>query len=207
MEETKVISFIKGTIVDIDVDKVVIENNNIGYNVFVPANYTAMVGRTGTEVKLFTYMSVKEDSISLFGFHSKEELEIFKKMITVSGIGPKGALAILSTLTVDNLKLAILSDDAKAIAKSPGIGAKTASKLILELKDKINLGDVYSSNDNILLDNTNETQDNSAKKDAVDALVALGYSPSESLGAVKKVTVGKELDVSTIIKLALKEMM
>ena len=201
------ISFIKGTIVDIDVDKVVKENNNIGYNVFVPANYTAMVGRTGTEVKLFTYMSVKEDSISLFGFHSKEELEIFKKMITVSGIGPKGALAILSTLTVDNLKLAILSDDAKAIAKSPGIGAKTASKLILELKDKINLGDVYSSNDNILLDNTNETQDNSAKKDAVDALVALGYSPSESLGAVKKVTVGKELDVSTIIKLALKEMM
>ncbi|MBQ1394151.1 MAG: Holliday junction branch migration protein RuvA [Lachnospiraceae bacterium] len=201
------ISFIKGIIVDIDHDKVVIETNQIGYNVFVPTTYTSAVGRTGTEVKLFTYMSVKEDSISLFGFGSKEELDIFKKMITVSGIGPKGALAILSTLTVDKLKLAILSDDAKAIAKSPGIGAKTASKLILELKDKIHLGELYTADHNDFVNISDESSDHSAKKDAVEALVALGYSPSESLNAVGKVTTTEEFDVSTIIRLALKEMM
>ena len=130
------ISFIKGMVADIEEDKVVIECNQIGYNIFVPASVIGNINRTGEEVKLYTYMSVREDAVTLFGFLAKEELNLFKKMISVSGIGPKGALGILSTLSVDNLKLAILSEDAKSIAKSPGLGAKTASKLILELKTR-----------------------------------------------------------------------
>ncbi len=191
---------------DIEEDKVIVECNNIGYNIFVPNTYTSMFGKTGTSVKLYTYMSVKEDSISLFGFHSKEELGIFKKMITVSGIGPKGALSILSTLTVDNLRLAIIADDAKAIAKAPGIGAKTASKLILELKDKIDLSTPDSLGSYDATDNFYGSSEPSAKRDAADALIALGYSASEALSTVKKVAVDDSYDAGMIIKLALKEL-
>ena len=201
------ISFIKGRVADIEEDKIIIECNNIGYNVFVPASLIGSIGRTGTEVKLHTYMSVREDAITLFGFRSKEELNLFKKMISVSGIGPKGALGILSTLTVDNLKLAIMSEDAKAIAKSPGIGAKTASKLILELKDKINMDGIYDGYSDGGMEDCAHSGEGVLQKDAADALVSLGYSPSEALNAVRKVcSKNKEIsDISTIIKSALKE--
>lgn len=201
------ISFIKGTVADIEEDKVIVECNNIGYNIFVPSSLIGNIGRTGTEVKLHTYMSVREDAITLFGFRSKEELNLFKKMISVSGIGPKGALGILSTLSADNLRLAILSEDTKAIAKSPGIGAKTASKLILELKDKIGMDEVFSGyTDSGAGEPVNEGEV-SVQKDAADALVSLGYSSSEALNAVRKVCSSNEdiNDVSTIIKFALKE--
>lgn len=201
------ISFIKGRVADIEEDKIIIECNNIGYNVFVPASLIGSIGRTGTEVKLHTYMSVREDAITLFGFRSKEELSLFRKMISVSGIGPKGALGILSTLTVDNLKLAIMSEDAKAIAKSPGIGAKTASKLILELKDKINMEGIFDGYSDDGMEDSDRLGEGALQKDAADALVSLGYSPSEALNAVRKVcNKNKEIsDISTIIKLALKE--
>lgn len=201
------ISFIKGRVADIEEDKIIIECNNIGYNVFVPASLIGSIGRTGTEVKLHTYMSVREDAMTLFGFRSKEELNLFKKMISVSGIGPKGALGILSTLTVDNLKLAIMSEDAKAIAKSPGIGAKTASKLILELKDKINMDGIYDGYSDGGMEDSGHSGEGALQKDAADALVSLGYSPSEALNAVRKVcSKNKEIsDISAIIKFALKE--
>lgn len=201
------ISFIKGRVADIEEDKIIIECNNIGYNVFVPASLIGSIGRTGTEVKLHTYMSVREDAITLFGFRSKEELSLFRKMISVSGIGPKGALGILSTLTVDNLKLAIMSEDAKAIAKSPGIGAKTASKLILELKDKINMEGIFDGYSDDGMEDSDRLGEGALQKDVADALVSLGYSPSEALNAVRKVcNKNKEIsDISTIIKLALKE--
>lgn len=201
------ISFIKGTVADIEEDKIIVECNNIGYNIFVPSSLIGKIGRTGTEVKLYTYMSVREDALTLFGFLTKEELHLFKRMISVSGIGPKGALGILSTLSVDNLKLAILSEDAKAIAKSPGIGAKTASKLILELKDKISTDEVFSGYSDNDMEESPALGEASIQKDAVDALVSLGYSSSEALSAVRKVC-GKNKnleDVSAVIKLALKE--
>lgn len=157
------------------------------------------------EVKIHTYMNVKEDSISLFGFNTKEELLIFKKMIGVSGIGPKGALAILSTLSIDNLKLAIISDDAKAISKAPGIGVKTASKLILELKDKLSIDD-YSNEFGMEVLNNSNNLEISAQKDAVEALVSLGYSSSAAYSAVKKAIVLEKEDVGKIIKIALKEL-
>lgn len=199
------ISFIKGIVADIEEDKVVIECNNIGYNIFVPASVLSNINRAGMEVKIHTYMNVKEDSISLFGFNTKEELLIFKKMIGVSGIGPKGALAILSTLSIDNLKLAIISDDAKAISKAPGIGVKTASKLILELKDKLSIDD-YSNEFGMEVLNNSNNLEISAQKDAVEALVSLGYSSSAAYSAVKKAIVLEKEDVGKIIKIALKEL-
>lgn len=199
------ISFIKGIVVAVEEDKIILECNNIGYNIFVPATVLSNINRTGTEIKIHTYMSVKEDSISLFGFNSNEELQIFKKMIGVSGIGPKGALAILSTLSVDNLKLAIMSDDAKAISKAPGIGAKTASKLILELKDKFSIDD-YSEGFSMEVAGNKENSEISVQKDAIEALVALGYSSSQAYNAVRKVGSIEKEDVGKIIKLALKEL-
>lgn len=140
------ISFIKGTIAEIETDRLIVECNNMGYTVFVPNSVIEYATRNGMAIQLYTYLSIKEDSISLFGFLEKEELNLFKQMISVSGIGPKGAIGILSALSVENLKIAIMSEDAKAIAKAPGIGAKTASKLILELKDKIDVSNLFQQN-------------------------------------------------------------
>lgn len=200
------IAFIKGTVADIEEDRVVVESNNIGYNIFVPSTYTAMISQTGMSVKLYTYMSVKEDSIHLFGFRTKEELILFKKMITVSGIGPKGALSILSTLTVDNLRIAIMADDAKAIAKAPGIGAKTASKLILELKDSVTLPSMDDDSATGIPSLPEKGNDSQIRKDAVEGLIALGYSASEAFQAVKQVAVEEGDDAGKIIKQALKKM-
>lgn len=198
------ISFIKGTVEDIDTDRLVVECNNIGYNIFVPASVIDKLNRIGLEIKLHTYLSVKEDSVTLFGFLTRDELNLFKQIIGVSGIGPKGALGILSTLSVENLKLAIISGDAKAIAKSPGIGAKTASKLILELKDKLDITNAFED------DTTDYSKggsiDNGIQSDAADALIALGYSPTQAFSAVKEVcNHNKDItDVSELIKNALK---
>ena len=157
------------------------------------------------EVKIFTYLSVREDAMNLFGFLSKEELNIFKKIIGVSGIGPKGALGILSTLSVDELKMAIIADDAKAIAKSPGIGAKTASKLILELKDKVDLSNPFGVSIEAA-DSTFNDEDAGIQNDAMDGLIALGYSSSQALAAIKKAYSNKKdiLTAGELIKLALK---
>ena len=129
------IKYLNGILQEVDVDNVVVEVNGIGYGINVPTTVIANIREIGSKIKIYTYLNVKEDEMTLFGFLTKDELDIFKKIISVSGIGPKGGLAILSTLSTDDLRFAVLSDDAKAIAKSPGIGAKTASKLILELKD------------------------------------------------------------------------
>lgn len=199
------ISFIRGTIADIEEDKIVLEANGIGYNIFVSSSLINKTGRTGVEVKIFTYLSVREDAMNLFGFLSKEELNIFKKIIGVSGIGPKGALGILSTLSVDELKMAIIADDAKAIAKSPGIGAKTASKLILELKDKVDLSNPFGVSIEAA-DSTFNDEDAGIQNDAMDGLIALGYSSSQALAAIKKAYSNKKdiLTAGELIKLALK---
>lgn len=199
------ISFIKGTVADIETDKLVVECNNIGYNIFVPVSVIDKVNQTGIEVKLHTYLSVKEDSMTLFGFLTRDELNLFKQMISVSGIGPKGALGILSTLPVESLKIAIISGDSKAIAKSPGIGAKTASKLILELKDKLDISDTFKDSDSEDYSKSNNIN-NSIQGDATDALISLGYSPTQAFSAIKEAyNHNKDItDVSELIKNALK---
>ena len=198
------ISFIKGELVDIDQDKVVVECNNMGFNIFVTSQFISKIGSTGKEVKLYTHMSVREDGITLFGFERKEELKVFKLLITVSGIGPKGALAVLSVMTVEELKLAIMANDAKAISKTPGIGAKTASKVILDLKDKFDVDEVFV-NMNLTGDVTADSDEFSADNDAVLALIALGYSKSEAVNGVRKALKNSEnADADELIRLALK---
>ena len=135
------IAYVKGTVEYIEEDNVVIDVGGIGYNVKVSADTAARMPGVGEQTKLYTYMNVREDAVSLFGFFSRDDLAVFRQCITVSGIGPKGALAILSTLNADSLRFAILSGDAKAISKAPGIGIKTAERLILELRGKIRAED------------------------------------------------------------------
>lgn len=135
------IAYVKGTVEDISEDNAVVDIGGIGVNVRISADTAARLPGIGEKVKLYTYTSVREDAMQLFGFLARNDLEIFKKCITVSGIGPKGALAILSVLDADSLRFAIMSGDVKAITKAPGIGTRTAERLILELKDKIKIDD------------------------------------------------------------------
>ena len=130
------ISYISGVVEEIEKDKVVVDNNGIGYGIFASHSTLEQIG-IGEQVKIYTYFSVREDAMQLYGFLSRQELQLFKLLIGVSGVGPKGGLAILSTCPGDSLSMAVLADDAKAISKAPGIGAKTAQKIIIELKDKI----------------------------------------------------------------------
>ena len=196
----------KGFIEDISEENVVIDTGNIGYNLKISTGTAARLPGIGAEVKLYTYTCVREDSISLFGFLSRDDLEIFKKLITVNGIGPKGALAILSVMTADSLRFAIMSGDAVSIAKAPGIGKKTAERVILDLKDKISLEDTLVHREmQAQLQPLGQTQSH-AQNEAVEALVALGYSGQDALRAVKGVAITEDMDVETILKLALKNM-
>lgn len=133
----------KGELTEKNIDSIVVEAAGVGYLIYIPTQYFDMLPDEGDDVKIYTYLCVREDAMILYGFLSKDDLEIFKLLITVSGIGPKGGLAILSTLSADDLRFAILSGDSKAISKAPGIGAKTAQRVILDLKDKLSLEDAF----------------------------------------------------------------
>ena len=200
------IAFVKGFIEDISEENVVIDTGNIGYNMKISTGTAARLPGIGAEVKLYTYTCVREDSFSLFGFLSRDDLEIFRKLITVNGIGPKGGLAILSVMTADSLRFAIMSGDAVSIAKAPGIGKKTAERVILDLKDKISLEDTLVHREmQAELHPFGQAQSH-AQNEAVEALVALGYSGQDALQAVKGVMITEDMDVETILKLALKNM-
>ena len=133
------IAYIKGIVAEIEKDGIVLESQNMGYRIFMPASSLERLGKTGEERMIHTYLHVKEDAMQLYGFLKKEDLAVFRLLLGVNGVGPKGAMGILSCLSGEGLSFAILSDDAAAIAKAPGIGKKTAQKVILELKDKMNL--------------------------------------------------------------------
>lgn len=199
------IAFVKGIVDDISEENVVLDVGGVGYNVKISTGTAAKLPGIGEEAKLYTYTCVREDMFSLFGFLSRDELEIFKKLITVNGIGPKGGLAILSVMSADNLRFAIMAGDAASIAKAPGIGKKTAERVILDLKDKISLEDTLVHKEMQSVSHM-ESMDAHVKNDAVEALVALGYSASDALHAVKNVPGGENMDVETILKLALKNM-
>lgn len=198
-------SYIKGILTDMEEDLVVVEAGGIGYNIHTTVQTFDYLPSIGEEIKLYTYLNVREDAMMLYGFLTKDDLRVFKLLIGVSGIGPKGALAILSVMTTDDLRFAVLGEDAKAIAKAPGIGAKTAQRLILELKDKFSLEDAFEQK----LTHVEEKEADaakSAKNEAVQALVALGYSSSEALKAIGNVEITPDTDVEDILKTALKNM-
>ncbi len=197
------LAFVKGKLDTVTEDYIIVENQGNGYEILVPGSVIQAMPQVGNEVKIYTYLYVREDVLQLYGFLTKDQLDMFKLLITVNGIGPKGALGILTVMDVDALRLAILSDDAKSIAKSPGIGAKTAGKLILELKDKCHLEDILDSGGD-WTSPLAETADSGARNDAIQALVALGYSASEAAAAVRKVKISEDMSVEDILKQSLK---
>lgn len=201
-------AYIKGTLTEMTEDTVVVEAGGIGYNIKVSTTTADLLPGVGSEVKIYTYTLVREDAFSLYGFLTRDDLDIFKKLITVSGIGPKGGLAILSVMSADALRFAVAAGDAKAIAKAPGIGAKTAERVILDLRDKISIEDtlrsVGAAGNGTGADTG--TADNMMKREAIEALVALGYSASDATAAVKKVDVGEDATSESILKMALKHM-
>ena len=201
-------AYLKGTLEEIAEDAVVVEVGNIGYNVRVSATTTQGLPGIGSEVKIYTYTLVREDAFTLYGFLTKDDLEIFKKLITVNGIGPKGGLAILSVMNADALRFAIMAGDAKSIAKAPGVENKTAERVILDLRDKISLEDTLLGLGEpvVTASAAGGGADNVMKREAIEALVALGYSASDATNAVKRVEVDENSTVEGILKAALKFM-
>ncbi|MDD3217920.1 MAG: Holliday junction branch migration protein RuvA [Lachnospiraceae bacterium] len=198
------ISFVKGIVEEMGENFLVLDHQGLGFLIFMPGSSLDRL-QIGEEYKIYTYMNVREDAMELFGFLSKDDLEFFRLLITVNGIGPKGAIGILSGLDADTLRFAILSDDAATIAKAPGIGKKTASKVILELKDKIHLEDAFEKK----LEHQSETsvgQMKEASKEAIEALSALGYSNADAMQAVRKVENIDNMSVEQILKEALKHL-
>jgi Holliday junction DNA helicase RuvA len=200
------IAYIKGELADVTQDGIVVDKDGMGYEVRVPLSVIQSLPSTGCEIKVYTYMYVREDALNLYGFLTKDDLNIFKLLITVNGIGPKGALGILSNISPDDLRFAVLAGDAKTIAKAPGIGAKTAAKLILELKDKLKLEDVFEEKLSHVDDNIgNRDILSGIRNDAIQALVALGYTNTDALRSVRQIEITDDMDVEDVLKLSLKK--
>ena len=184
------ISYIRGELCDIEEQKAIVDVNGVGYGIYMPQQALSFLPPMGQQVKIHTYLNIREDAMQLFGFLTKEDLNVFRLLIGVNGIGPKAGLNILSCLSPDELRFAVLSEDAKAISATPGIGKKTAEKLILELKDKLNIEDMLDhaahGGDSEDLASGTDTASNTMQAEAVQALTALGYGSAESLRAVKK---------------------
>lgn len=196
-------SYIKGSLEEVSGDRIVVEAGNIGYDIAIPLSAAERLPHTGSEIKVYTYLQVREDGLSLFGFLSRYDLEMFRQLIGVNGIGPKAALGILSSLSPDSLRMAIIAGDAKAIAKAPGVGVKTAQRIILDLKDKISPEDILEE---VLAEpqDLEIGQEKEAVREAIEALVALGYSSSESAKAVKRVEATPDMTAEEVLKASLK---
>ena len=199
------ISYIKGILEDMSPGMVVVDNHGIGYQMMVPMRGESFP-KIGQEIKIYTHMHVREDDVSLFGFLSKEEKEAFELLIGVNGIGPKVGLSVLSTLSVYELKMAVISEDVKTISKTPGLGPKGAKKLILELKDKLSFEELEEDGVGAEIFDTSADSSDSVMI-TIEGLVSLGYSKSESAIAVNKVEDAKDLTPEELLKKALKNIM
>lgn len=200
------IGYLKGEIAEIRENLVVIEVGNIGYEVYLPFSAILELPAKGSTIKLYTYLHVREDAVSLFGFPTKDDLNMFRLLITVNGIGPKGALGILSALTADEIRFAVLSEDTKAISKAPGVGNKTASKLILELKDKFKLEEAFEQK---LMNTAGESPlkgISGLREEAVQALTVLGYSTSDAYKTVSQIDITEDMTSEDVLKQCLKKM-
>ncbi len=198
------IGYLKGEVAGIYEDRIVLEVGGIGYNIFMPGSSLDLIDGLGISIKVYTYLSVREDAMTLYGFLTKDDLDLYKMLITVNGIGPKGALALLSVMTAEDLKFAILSGDAKQIGKAPGVGPKTAQRVIIDLKDRIDTAAVFEQS----VAEKSETPApgeglGRVREEAAEALVALGYSQTDSYRAVRSVEADQNDDVETVLKRAL----
>lgn len=196
-------AYLIGKVAEIEEDNLVLEVGNIGYNIKVPGSVAAQLPPVGQQVKVYTYTSVREDALQLFGFLTKDDLRMYRMLITVSGIGPKGGLSLLGAMSADEIRMAVLTRDAKAIAKAPGIGNKTAQRLILDLRDRISLEDAFSPEQGSAVQGTGVLDQ--ARNEAVEALTALGYPASDALRAVKAVE-QEDMDVEALLKAALRKL-
>ena len=199
------ISYIKGILEDMSPGMVVVDNHGIGYQMMVPMRGESFP-KIGQEIKIYTHLHVREDDVSLFGFLSKEEKEAFELLIGVNGIGPKVGLSVLSTLSVYELKMAVISEDVKTISKTPGLGPKGAKKLILELKDKLSFEELEEDGVGAEIFDTSADSSDSVMI-TIEGLVSLGYSKSEAAIAVNKVEDAKDLTPEELLKKALKNIM
>ena len=201
------ISYIRGELAAVQEQKAIVEAGGIGYGIYMSQQTLSMLPAVGEEVKIHTYLNVREDAMQLYGFLTGEDLQVFRLLIGVSGIGTKAGLNILSCLSPDELRFAVLAGDVKTISSAPGIGKKTAEKLILELKDKMSIEDVleqaaHGSEQSKEI----EATDTGMQAEAVQALTALGYGSAESLRAVKKVSVDCA-SVEDLLREALKNLL
>ena len=201
------IAYLKGTLEEIGNDYIVVDVNNIGYLVKVSLRVIEGLPGVRSQIKIHTYTYVREDVLALYGFLSKDDLQMFLLLLGVNGVGPKGALGILSMFSAQELRLAIISQDSKTIAKAPGIGAKTAQRMLIDLKDKVSVEETFEKmgEQSVNMISTQATN-SGARGDAIEALTALGYSTSESMKAVNAVEVTEDMSSDAILKLALKHL-
>ncbi len=197
-------AFISGTLSYINENSVVIETAGIGYRLLVSERTVSKLPKEGEFVKLFTHMNVKEDGITLYGFFSNDELEVFITLTSVSGVGPKAALAILSVLEPQEIYLAIVTEDSASISKAQGVGKKIAARIVMELKDKIKNNSYIGSVSNVISPQQTLAASSQEKQDAIDALTALGYSKSEAVKSVMEVSIDG-MSADNIIRLAIKK--
>ena len=202
------IAFIQGELCEVGQDTIIVACQGIGYEIQVPVSVAQSLPDPGNRVKIYTYTYVREDALGLFGFLTRDDLTVFKLLITVNGVGPKAAVAILSCMTADELRFAILAEDAKAISKAPGIGPKTAKRMIIELKDKLDLESMIDNHgDSSTYAAGNAEAAASVRDEVIMALTALGYSNTEAVRAVRAVSGADEMDSETLLKQALKKIM
>lgn len=196
-------AYIKGTVEYLDMESFVIDNNGIGYKILTSTNVISKI-KLHEQITTYTYLNVREDDMTLFGFLSNEEVSVFKLLISVSGIGPKGALAIMSQLTLDELRMAVISEDYKAIAKANGVGPKTAQRVVIELKDKFKLEDIFTDGD--MSDDLSDAVNDDIITETAMALTSLGYSNVEALRAIKKIDGADKMTVEELLSAALKKL-
>ncbi len=194
------IAFVRGSVAKINSDSIFLDHDGLGFRVYMNTRDLTHLNMH-EDVLVYTYMQVREDGMALFGFLKEEELEVFKLLINVSGVGPKIGLNCLSMYTVSDINFAIASDDDKTLSKVSGLGAKTAKKIILELKDKIDIANVVNTDSS-----SADVAGLDSKSDAIEALTALGYSASEALKAMANIENASELETEELIKLALKNL-
>lgn len=203
------IASVKGKLEGVTTESVIIDVNGLGVEAIVPTTVINHIPKIDESIKLHTYLHVREDAMQLYGFLEKEDLDFFKLLITVNGIGPKAAIAVLSSMPADILTFAILSEDTKTIQKAQGIGAKTAKKLVLELKDKVGIIKTPKNTGSETYDNAGLTIgiNSEIKDEAVQVLKALGYSQTEAVKAISTVEIAEEMTSEELVKLALKNLM
>ncbi|RBP46615.1 Holliday junction branch migration protein RuvA [Garciella nitratireducens] len=194
--------YMKGTLEEILEDSIIIENNGIGYKIYISKQTLNQIVDKGSNIKIYIDMTLKEEEIFLYGFFTKEERNLYRKLISVSGVGSKVAMGILSVQNTKDLIRSIIEEDIKSLIQAPGIGKKTAQRIVLELRDKLK-----KEQSDFLGNSTNDKLENieniSIREEAINALITLGYSVSQSHRAVTSVF-KENLDVETLIKEALK---